>query len=125
MGLEQEKFEKVIEMMKDEEMTTFAFVMYPEKTPIVEANRASKELEALGIKTRLAVCNLLIPEDQATTPFFKNRRRMQLKYLREISERFSEAEIVTVPMLEQEIKGFEILNKAISLTFSKEVKQSG
>lgn len=107
--IEKEKFNKVIEMMKDEERTTFAFVMYPEKTPIIEAYRASKELETLGIKTQLAVANLIIPEEQAITPFFKNRRNMQLSYLEELKERFEDALIVRVPMYAKEIKGIDML----------------
>lgn len=110
---QKERFDKVIDMMKDKEKTTFAFVMYPEKTPIIEAHRASKELETLEIKTQIVVANLLIPEEQAITPFFKNRREMQLKYLSEIRDSFDEAELLTVPMYEKEIKGIEML-KAIA-----------
>lgn len=110
--LQKERFDRVVEMMKDKDKTTFAFVMYPEKTPVIEAFRASEELGTLGIKTQLAVANLVIPEEQAVTTFFKNRRTMQLKYLDEIKDRFNEAEILVVPMYEKEIKGIEILNRA-------------
>lgn len=109
--LQKERFDRVIEMMKDIDKTTFAFVMYPEKTPVVEAFRASQELATLGIQTQLAVANLVIPEEQAVTPFFKNRRSMQLNYLNEIKEAFNEAEMLIVPMYEKEIKGIEILNR--------------
>jgi arsenite-transporting ATPase len=105
------KFQRVIEMLKDEERTTFAFVMYPEKTPIIEAFRASKELETVGIKTQLAVANLIIPKEQAITPFFRNRRRMQIKYFDEIVERFNEAKILQVPMYDNEIKGIDMLKR--------------
>ena len=70
----KERFDKVIARMKDERITTFAFVMYPEKTPIIEAYRASVELQSAGIKTQMVVANLIIPEEEAKSPFFKNRR---------------------------------------------------
>lgn len=108
---QKERFDKVIKMMRDKNITTFAFVMYPEKTPIIEAYRASKELEILGINTQLVVANLIIPENQVITTFFKNRRNMQLKYLVEIEETFNESEILKVPIFEKEIKGLEMLNK--------------
>ncbi len=114
---EKEKFDKVIEMMKDEELTTFAFVMYPEKTPIIEAYRASMELETLGIKTQLVVSNLIIPEEQAITPFFKNRRNMQLKYIDEINDRFDKAYVLEIPMYEKEIKGIEMLKNILNTVF--------
>jgi len=114
---QKEKFDNVIEMMKDEKLTTFGFVMYPEKTPIIEAFRASQELETVGIKTQLVVANLVIPEEQAVTPYFQNRRKMQDKYREEIKARFNEAQVLTVPMFEKEIKGIEMLLKVSNIIF--------
>ena len=108
---QKERFDRVVEMMKDQNKTTFAFVMYPEKTPVIEAYRASQELNDFGIKTQLVVANLVIPEEQAVTPFFKNRRQMQMKYLDEIKNRFNEAEFLQVPMYEREVKGLDMLTK--------------
>lgn len=108
---QKERFDKVIGMMRDREITTFGFVMYPEKTPIIEAYRASKELETLDIKTQLVVANLIIPEEQCQTPFFTNRRNMQLKYLNEIKERFIDAQILQMPMYPSEIKGLKMLTE--------------
>lgn len=114
---QKERFDRVIEMMKDQDISTFAFVMYPEKTPIVEAHRASQELGTLGIKTQMAVANLVIPEEQAITPFFSNRRAMQLKYIEEIKDRFKNAELIIVPMYEMEIKGLAMLKRAADEIF--------
>ena len=43
------RFGRVIDMMRDPAQSTFAFVMYPEATPIVEAERAIRELGTVGI----------------------------------------------------------------------------
>ncbi|MDT8900297.1 ArsA family ATPase [Anaeroselena agilis] len=107
---QQAKFDKMIAMMKDQTATTFAFVMYPEKTPIIEAYRASQELASFGIQTQLVVANLIIPAEQATTPFFQNRRNMQLKYIEEIKTKFTGATLLQVPLFNQEIKGIGMLN---------------
>lgn len=114
---QKERFDTVIEMMKSSETTTFAFVMYPEKTPIIEAYRASRELETLGIKTQLVVANLIIPEEQCQTAFFKNRRKMQMKYIEEIKERFGDSEILQMPMYPREIKGLEMLSEIAEQLF--------
>lgn len=50
----KKRFAKVIDMMKDQEKCTFAFVMYPESTPIVESERAMDELRTVGIEPGLA-----------------------------------------------------------------------
>ena len=70
----KQRFADVIDMMRNPERSTFAFVMYPEATPIIEAYRASEELATLDIPTGLVVANLVIPAEQATTPFTRARR---------------------------------------------------
>ena len=102
------RFGDVIEMMRDPARSTFAFVMYPESTPILEAYRASEELRTVGITTGLVVANLVIPAEQATTPFTQSRRAMQEKYLNEIAQRFA-VPVVQVPLLAHEVKGIPML----------------
>ncbi len=106
----KQRFAQVIDMMRDPERSTFAFVMYPEATPIVEAYRASEELRALGIPTGLVVANLVIPREQATTPFARARRAMQDKYLSDIAQRFS-APVMDIPLQPGEVKGLDMLSE--------------
>ena len=102
------RFAKVIEMMSDPEKSTFAFVMYPESTPILEAWRAAQELGTVGVHPGLVVANMVIPPEQTTTSYVQSRRNMQEKYLREIAERFS-VPMVQIPLLPNEIKGLKML----------------
>jgi arsenite-transporting ATPase len=102
------RFGDVIEMMRDPSRSTFAFVMYPESTPILEAYRAAEELRTVGITPGLVVANFVIPAEQATTPFTQSRRAMQDKYLHEIAQRFA-VPVVQVPLLAHEVKGIPML----------------
>jgi arsenite-transporting ATPase len=104
----KQRFAGVIDMMRDPERSTFAFVMYPEATPIIEAYRASQELATLEIPTGLVVANLVIPPEQANTPFTRARRAMQERYLAEIQERFA-VPVLTLPLLPREVTGLEML----------------
>jgi len=104
----KQRFGKVIEMMRDPKQSTFAFVMYPEATPIIEAYRAATELSTVGINASLVVANMVIPAEQANTEFTHARRLMQEKYLGEISERFR-LPVAQIPLLPKEIKGLEML----------------
>lgn len=106
----KQRFGKVIEMMRDPEQSTFAFVMYPEATPIIEAYRAATELRTVGINPGLVVANMVIPAQQADTEFTHARRVMQEKYLNEISERFG-LPVAQIPLLPQEIKGLTMLSE--------------
>jgi arsenite-transporting ATPase len=106
----KERFGKVIEMMSDPEQSTFAFVMYPEATPILEAWRAAQELGTVGVHPGLVVANMVIPPEQTTTPFVQSRRVMQEKYLKEIALRFC-VPLVQIPLLPHEIKGLRMLTE--------------
>ncbi len=100
----KQRFGKVIEMMGDPEQSTFAFVMYPEATPILESWRAAKELGTVGVHPGLMVANMVIPAEQTTTAYTNTRRAMQKKYLNEITARFN-LPLMQIPLLPQEIKG--------------------
>ena len=104
----KQRFGDVIEMMRDPARSTFAFVMYPESTPILEAYRAAEELHTVGIEPGLVVANFVIPPEQATTPFARSRRAMQEKYLAEIAARFA-VPVVEIPLLPTEVKGITLL----------------
>ncbi len=112
------RFGQVIEMMRDPMQSTFAFVMYPESTPILEAWRAAQELATVGIKPGLVVANFVIPPDQVTS-FAQARRNMQVKYLAEISERF-DTPVLEIPLLPQEVKGLEMLAELGQLAYGSE-----
>jgi arsenite-transporting ATPase len=106
----KKRFGQVIQMMRDPDRSTFAFVMYPESTPIVEAYRAVQELRTVGIEPGLAVANLVLPPEECTTPYTQARRAMQEKYLAEIVQRFA-VPILHIPLLPHEVKGLDVLTK--------------
>jgi arsenite-transporting ATPase len=115
----KQRFGQVIEMMRDPAQSTFAFVMYPESTPILEAWRAAQELGTVGIQPGLVVANFVIPPEQATTPFVQARRAMQEKYLAEIATRFP-VPVVQVPLLPHEVKGLAVLTQLGDSMYGRE-----
>ena len=106
-------------MMSDPEQSTFAFVMYPESTPILEAWRAAQELGTVGVHPGLVVANMAIPPEQITTPFVQSRRVMQEKYLKEIVQRF-DVPLVQIPLLPHEVKGLKMLTELGEQIYSAE-----
>ncbi|GBE33192.1 arsenical pump-driving ATPase [bacterium BMS3Bbin05] len=107
----QNRFRDIIKIIKDKDRAVFSLVLYPESTPILESYRAMLDLKNAGIETQLVVANMILPEDVCVNDFFKNRRRMQLKYLREIKERFN-LPVLRVSLMQEEIKGLELLKKS-------------
>jgi arsenite-transporting ATPase len=104
----KQRFGQVIDMMRDPARSTFAFVMYPESTPILEAYRAAEELRTVGIEPGLVVANFVIPGEEAITPFTQARRAMQEHYLGEIAQRFA-TPVLQIPLLPAEVKGLDAL----------------
>jgi len=107
----KEKYKQVLDLMKNTERTTLAFVTYPEYTPIIEAHRAARELDSVGVKTSLVIANNILPKERRVNDYFKKRIEMQDKYLEEMKRRFS-VPILKMPLLDSEIVGIDTLIKA-------------
>ncbi|KAA9396398.1 arsenic-transporting ATPase [Haloarcula sp. CBA1130] len=104
-----DQYDEVIETMQDPEQSSFAFVMYPEYTPMMEAYRAAEDLkDQVGIETAFVVANYLLPEEYGDNAFFANRRAQQEKYLGEIKDRF-ETPMMLAPLRRDEPIGLDEL----------------
>jgi arsenite-transporting ATPase len=112
------RFDRIIARLKDPTRSVFAFVVYPESTPVVEAHRASQDLAAAGIPTQLVVANQIIPPEQATNGYFRKRRAMQAKYLAEIERRFH-VPVAMLPLMDTEIRGLAAVDRAAALLFDQ------
>jgi len=111
------RFGRVIDMMRDPAQSTFALVMYPEATPIVEAERAIRELGTVGIPLGLVVANMVLSEDVCQTPYARARYEMQQRHLFDIHRRFS-APILEVPLLETEVFGLDRVRELVDRLYT-------
>jgi arsenite-transporting ATPase len=104
-----DQYDEVIEAMQDPDRSSFAFVMYPEFTPMMEAYRAAEDLkDQVGIETAFVVANYLLPEEYGDNAFFVNRRAQQEKYLGEIKDNF-ETPLMCAPLRRDEPVGLDEL----------------
>ncbi len=105
-----DQYDKVIETMQNPDKSSFAFVMYPEYTPMMEAHRAAEDLkDQVGIETAFVVANYLLPEEYGDNAFFANRRAQQQQYLSEIKDRF-ETPMMLAPLRQDEPIGLDELS---------------
>jgi len=111
------RFGRVIDMMRDPAQSTFALVMYPEATPIVEAERAIRELGTVGIPLGLVVANMVLSEDVCQTPYARARYEMQQRHLFDIHRRFS-APVLEVPLLQTEVFGLDRVRELVDRLFN-------
>jgi len=104
----ENRFRKIIELIRDPERSVFCLVLYPESTPILESYRAMLDLRHAGIETQLVIANMILPEEFCVNDFFRNRRQMQIKYLLEIQNKFN-LPVLQFPMMQDEVRGSEEL----------------
>ena len=112
----QARFDRIIRRMKDPEQSIFAFVVYPESTPVVEAHRAFLDLHHAGIDAQFVVANQLLSAEHCTNDYFRNRLAMQQHHLAEIGERF-DLPVAALPLFETEILGLPMIARAARALF--------
>jgi arsenite-transporting ATPase len=108
----ENRFRTIINTLRDKRHTVFSIVLYPESTPILESYRAMLDLKEAGIETQLVIANMVLPEEVCRNDFFRNRRKMQIRYLKEIKKRFN-LPMLQFPMLQEEVKGLGQLKLAL------------
>jgi arsenite-transporting ATPase len=107
----QELFPQLKQMrtlLTDPEKTSIRLVLNPEKMVIKETQRTFTYLNLYGYSTDLIVCNRFIPQN-VTDHYFDYWKANQEHYYDEIVERFAPLPILTVPLMEREVVGLDML----------------
>ncbi len=119
-GLESKKavYKKAVETLADGDLTTLVLVTRPETAPIVEAQRASDELGALGINNQVLVINGILQfhdtNDKVETALFEKQQTA----LKSIPNSLLKCSITMVPLRAYNITGIENVRHMLSYSGS-------
>ena len=106
-GLESKKemYKEAVNTLIDKEKTTLILVSRPEDTPLKEAERASEELQELGVNNQMLIINGVLQEydDNISTAIYNK----QQKALNKIPKKLRNIETFEIPLRPYNITGLE------------------
>lgn len=112
-GLEAKKeiYKKAVENLSDESLTTLVLVTRPDKTPLNEVARASKELSEIGVKNQILVINGLLEkyDDDLSESIF-NKQKLALENMPDM---LTEFDTYTIALRSYNITGIDSIRNLL------------
>lgn len=106
-GLESKKevYKNAVTTLADKDMTTLILVSRPEESPLKEAERASNELQEIGVMNQVLIINGVLQghDDKVSNALYEK----QQKALKEIPEYLKELVTFEIPLRPYNITGLE------------------
>ena len=112
-GLESKKetYKKAVENLSDKSLTTLVLVTRPDKTPLNEVARASKELSEIGIKNQILVINGILEnyDDDLSESIF-NKQKLALENMPDM---LTEFDTYTIALRSYNITGIDSIRNLL------------
>jgi arsenite/tail-anchored protein-transporting ATPase len=105
----RQKFADVREVLLNSEKTGFAFVLIPERLPILETEKAIELLSKYNLSIETLFLNKVLPKSADGT-FLEKRRQIESQYLTLIKKTFRKQTIIEIPLFEEDIASINSLH---------------
>ncbi|KIL07498.1 arsenic ABC transporter ATPase [Clostridium botulinum] len=117
-GLEDKKdmYKKAVYTLADKEKTTLILVSRAEITPLKEAERASKELEDIGVKNQILIINGVL--QQCDDYLSKSIYDKQQNSLKDIPEGLKNIKTFEIPLRPYNITGLENVRSLLKANYT-------
>src|SRR6266511_2571031 len=108
-------------ILTDREKTAFFFVLVPEEMVLIDTRKAAEMFAKFDVPIGGYVVHRVLPEDLAVgdgvPAYLKNRIKMQDRYLGEIDRWFGGEVLASVPELERDVTGLEMIEKLARIMY--------
>lgn len=119
----QERYQKVVERLKDENATTIYLVTRPDESALREANRSGLELEEMGLTHQILLINGYFEPVDESDPFAKKMKEMADRTLENMPERLKKMEQLVFPLRPYNLLGLDRLRKVFEPLDRSEIKE--
>lgn len=106
-GLESKKevYKNAVKNLADKEKTTLILVSRPEASPLKEAERASKELQDIGVNNQILILNGILqePDDYLSKVIYEKQQNA----LKDIPEALKSIDTYSIPLRPYNVTGLE------------------
>lgn len=121
LGSKREIYKNAVSTLADKEKTTLILVARPEKSPLNEAERASKELQDIGINNQVLIINGVLEEhdDKFSDAVFEKQQNA----LKDIPDGIKNIEAFEIPLRPYNVTGVENIRaflKSSNVKFNSE-----
>ena len=117
-GLESRKgiYKKAVATLSDRGLTTLVLVSRPDEVPLKEAERASRELEDIGVANQLLIVNGVL--DSFGDSVSESLHRKQQRALKELPGNLAKLDVYSVPLRAYNINGAENIRSMLTKNLS-------
>lgn len=123
-GLEEKKemYKSAVDTLADGEKTTLVLVSRPETSPLKEAERASSELQEIGVNNQILVINGVLQnhDDELSSAIYEK----QQKALSNMPPKFKDIETFEIPLRPYNITGLENVRAFLKKDYIKISEES-
>ena len=121
LDVKKETYKKAVENLSDENLTTLVLVTRPDKTPLNEVARASKELSEIGVKNQILVINGVLENyDDDLSESIINKQKLALENMPDMLTAF---DTYTIPLRSYNITGIDSIRNLLKKDQINEQKE--
>ena len=120
----QERYQKVVDRLKDKDATTIYLVTRPDGSALREADRSGQELMEMGLANQLLLINGYFEPVDETDPFAQKMKAMADEILENMPERLKAMKQVIFPLRPYNLLGIDKLRKVFEPLDKEEIKSN-